>query len=1377
MAFQLIPTPDPVPARAQLLPFRQLIHGYGPAGQEDGVAVQYSRATRTNFGGADNGASILFQGSHDVRLRGELDDSHYVSAATFKHRQLTAANTLSRDVQNYPTKVSFSSTTLTERWDLALNVMNLNSFLGSMDYATVDTILTQMLLNVNARNTAATNQLRNFLYSLLRQGASDFKYYIKLGLRFRWEGSERFFGKSIFLTSTEHHPITSYADMCGLWDRLLTGLEDLYDFGADRAEGAENPGTGFFRQVETADARARFVVNTEAMQPNDYYYDDNNPENPRQQRPYVPTDRRFAMGLTVSLVRQQDDDLARRPLRRSNRLAQEGAQRPRPPAVYRRAELVVPGAAPVPAPAPARRVSNRLAAQQRLARVDGGGGCYTHPKDTDEQQMEVLMRRKQSIIMMKNSDHMCFARALVTLFAKCLKFNQARAGRQGSTRLSCETELLLGAVFGDSLVAQCASIQRGFKAQATAARLLLQFVGFSDKHAVMFADIPLFSDKLELKVRVLSAVLGFQKVYEYGDYESTVYLILNKCHYHALLSLKGLRNQGYECVPCEKVFSSRFAHARCKNRCYYCMESTCERERDGVWRKCMDCNRKFPNEDCFTRHSTPRTGGKSVCALYMTCGKFGCKVFKRGTYTDLSLHKCGDIVCGNCKKVVPPVHDCYMKTTTPKKLLTKLVFFDFECAQETGEHVITHAVASSCEDDTFVEFCPEGKDISVVEDNFCSWVFGYDRFKGYTFIAHNGQGYDFHFIQRWVVNRNLVPKKVIRSGQKLRHMVVCGVRFIDSLSFLAMPLSAFPKTFGLKELAKGYFPHLFNTLENQGYVGCYPAPVDYMADSMTVTGREKFLEWYTTVSTGVFDFNAEIMRYCRSDVDILKRAVLHFQNLFAETTGVDPLNHVSIAGACLDVYRSRFLREQAIALIEPDVAKWIRSGFYGGRTQVFQGHVTADTAAGEVIKYMDVTSLYPWVNSNCEYPLGTGVLTEYSEPLTDPARVSALVTDSFGFLEVDIECPSDLLLPVLGDRTAGGLTFDLLPKWNHVVCSVELQKAVSMGYVVTKVHKVLHWNERGNTLFREYVQCFLKLKQEASGWDGKCVSGHQVVTDADKEQWVLEYEAADGVKVDITNVKHNPGMRAISKLCLNSLWGKMGQNPVRKKVVFLTDIDELYTHLNDKEHIVSNVLEVGDNDVHEMTYSDRRTEGAVSVNSCVALAAFTTAHARLKLYTALEAMGERAIYCDTDSVIYSVKPGESDIPEGDCLGEWTNETPGDHIVEFVGCGPKSYAYRTAGGAECVKSKGFSLSCDNHRDVLNFDNYRAAVSSLREGSQATYKSKTTTAFRIVRDSVKKTVNTKKNVDKVFRPTLDRKGVLDTVSPTLRIYPFGYSDTKF
>ena len=43
----------------------------------------------------------------------------------------------------------------------------------------------------------------------------------------------------------------------------------------------------------------------------------------------------------------------------------------------------------------------------------------------------------------------------------------------------------------------------------------------------------------------------------------------------------------------------------------------------------------------------------------------------------------------------------------------------------------------------------------------------------------------------------------------------CKIRILDSFNFLPMALEKLPDSFGLTEMAKGYFPHLFNTKENQ----------------------------------------------------------------------------------------------------------------------------------------------------------------------------------------------------------------------------------------------------------------------------------------------------------------------------------------------------------------------------------------------------------------------------------------------------------------------------------------------------------------------------------------------------------------------------------
>ena len=53
---------------------------------------------------------------------------------------------------------------------------------------------------------------------------------------------------------------------------------------------------------------------------------------------------------------------------------------------------------------------------------------------------------------------------------------------------------------------------------------------------------------------------------------------------------------------------------------------------------------------------------------------------------------------------------------------------------------------------------------------------------------------------------------------------------------------------------------------------------------------------------------------------------------------------------------------QIVEQLEP------REAFFGGRTNAVKLHHVTNVAQGEKTKYVDVTSLYPWVNKECEYP-------------------------------------------------------------------------------------------------------------------------------------------------------------------------------------------------------------------------------------------------------------------------------------------------------------------------------------------------------------------------------------------------------------------------
>ena len=169
----------------------------------------------------------------------------------------------------------------------------------------------------------------------------------------------------------------------------------------------------------------------------------------------------------------------------------------------------------------------------------------------------------------------------------------------------------------------------------------------------------------------------------------------------------------------------------------------------------------------------------------------------------------------------------------------------------------------------------QGQDTSRT---FGKWLFS-SQHKYFKTVCHNMKGYDGYFLLEYLIDQSMRPDKIIYNGSKIMYMTVekdLHIKVIDSLNFLPMKLSKLPEVFGLKELKKGWFPHFFNTRENQRYVGPYPDPKYYGCDVMGNEEREKCLAWLESKENCIFDFKKEMLNYCRSDLDILRQACLKF---------------------------------------------------------------------------------------------------------------------------------------------------------------------------------------------------------------------------------------------------------------------------------------------------------------------------------------------------------------------------------------------------------------------------------------------------------------------------------------------------------------------
>ncbi|XP_032226591.1 uncharacterized protein LOC116609881 [Nematostella vectensis] len=324
----------------------------------------------------------------------------------------------------------------------------------------------------------------------------------------------------------------------------------------------------------------------------------------------------------------------------------------------------------------------------------------------------------------------------------------------------------------------------------------------------------------------------------------------------------------------------------------------------------------------------------------------------------------------------------------------------------------------------------------------------------------------------------------------------------------------------------------------------------------------------------VFNLQEDLASYCHQDVEVLKRAVLAFDELIMAAAGLHPFQvAITIASLSSRILRTKFLEEKTIGLIPTrgyrghevqslKALQWLkyiehlptrcttshrqpfdehhdarasrayarggvasqspglqlrvwkcqfdaqlnthpelralvgdvehgkpleaRDAFLGGRTNAIRLHCEANVEQGEEIHYYDFTTLYPWVNAMCEYPVG---------------HPDAILTENFkehlhaykGLMKLRVLPPHDLLFPVLPVRVNDKFMFPLCHRcaqkeeqgsythsdeereftgtWAHP----EIYKALEKGYRVIRVYEVWHW-ERWARLFEEYIKTFLKYK-------------------------------------------------------------------------------------------------------------------------------------------------------------------------------------------------------------------------------------------------------------------------------------------------------------
>ena len=386
-----------------------------------------------------------------------------------------------------------------------------------------------------------------------------------------------------------------------------------------------------------------------------------------------------------------------------------------------------------------------------------------------------------------------------------------------------------------------------------------------------------------------------------------------------------------------------------------------------------------------------------------------------------------------------------------------------------------------------------------------------------------------------------------------------------------------------------------------------------------------------------------------------------------------------------------------------------REMFYGGRTEVFTPYANA-ALLNQKFSYHDVCSMYPHVCSKKVLPIG--IPTFLFGDMIHRERLNPNHRNPyFGFARIRVVPPKKDFLGLLPSRNENGrLLFHLEEQVGYWHTS-EIYLALENCYVITEVYQVIHFEkeQRSDTLFRGYMEYFLRLKIEADGWK-KMGATSENPTDVQKDHLCEMSYQNNGqmARPRRDEVAKNPVKRKIAKIFLNCLWGKFCQ--VQNKEVFC-DI----TNFSDYQYLVTTSEVMNVNVKFRMSPSGAlKTSFDLEGNYLrpnkkynIFIAASVTAEARCILHRRMLLIGpERVMYCDTDSIIFHSDEGEDQAMLGSGLGEFTDEYAGEKITHFYAIAPKFYFVVTENSMH-IKSKGIWLTEEN-KLLLNEESIRSLI---------------------------------------------------------------------
>nr|CAD2208507.1 unnamed protein product [Meloidogyne enterolobii] len=282
----------------------------------------------------------------------------------------------------------------------------------------------------------------------------------------------------------------------------------------------------------------------------------------------------------------------------------------------------------------------------------------------------------------------------------------------------------------------------------------------------------------------------------------------------------------------------------------------------------------------------------------------------------------------------------------------------------------------------------------------------------------------------------------------------------------------------------------------------------------------------------------------------------------------------------------------------------IRDCYFGGRTGPLQMYFDADAEQHKMV-YLDFNSLYPSTIATTSFRLGIRkFMLKCALAYPNGANIKGY------------QCPHN-------DEERG---------WVSTCTSIELEEALKVGYTVTKFYRALHYEKWDENLFKNYVAEFMAMKIHASGFP-EGIEGKE-----NEDTFIKECKDKFGIEIEREKMVPDQAMRYISKLMLNSLWGRFSLRNGQSRSVVIDSPTELIEY--DKNNSIE--IQSIDNLTEEtilLTYKQKEEFIIEHDTSNMVVSLWTTSAARIKLLKAMQkvakAEGCNILYGDTDSILFS----------------------------------------------------------------------------------------------------------------------------------------------